>query len=259
MCLSHLKNIMKKVVIINNKRSGSSLLAMGLADNKSIKIFGEIFPESPMNRAPKHLYKEGMDGATFLQDDIFNKNKYSEEIQAVGFKLLYTQAHYNTKVKTAWKYLIENQDIYIIHLTRENMLESWISSKIALISGEYAVHKSEDNNASGSKEKRKVEPFNANPQECEAHFRFVTDYIKWVKVKFKKHPLIEIEYEKLVAQFEETIFNIQDFLSIPRVLAKKHLEKQQLFKPWEQLLNFVELRDYFSKSNYAIFFNYPEL
>lgn len=245
---------MKKFVIINNKRSGSSLLVMGLRDNKNMEIFGELFPENPMNRAPQHLYEEGMDGATFLQDDIFNKNKYGQEIQVVGFKLLYTQAHYNAKVKTAWKYLIENQDIHIIHLIRQNMLESWISSKIALMSGEYAVRKNENSTNS----KRKTEPFKANPQECEAHFRFVTDYIKWIKTKFKKHPLVEIEYEKLAAQFEETVFSIQDFLSIPKVVAKKHLEKQQQFKPWEQLLNFAELKNYFSKSNYASFFHSPE-
>jgi LPS sulfotransferase NodH len=254
---------MKCFIVLGHGRSGSTLLVRSLTEHPNVRMFGELFHDTPEERERafhalnkkfgpgRHetsFYREGEDGGAFLRDSVFYKRPWSE-IMAVGFKMFYLHARGNGNVAKAWDYLAENKDIHVVHLRRANLLECWLSLKIASITKEWAWQK-------GAPGPRTVlPPLELDPIECENYCNQTLMHRQWASERFKDHPTIEIEYETdLVSRFQETMYELHDFLGIPRGPAEQILEKMGKRKPREQIVNYDEFKEHFRNTLYESFF-----
>ena len=104
-------------VILCMPRTGSTLLHTLLNSHPNIISYGEVL---------RRNYVRGKQ--TDLSADIFKKHQTS--IKAIGLKLFY---EYRTKqdFKDYYREITRNKNVKIIHLVRENLLDSFISLKNA--------------------------------------------------------------------------------------------------------------------------------
>lgn len=199
-------------------------------------------------RAEPDFFRDGEDGAEFLKTKVFYE-RHDEGPRAVGFKMFYDHARESPREKRAWDYLTENVDVRVIHLTRRNMLESFLSLEIAFQTREWLRVKGAPGRPAD------VPPLRLDPAECETYCNRLLAQRQWARQSFRRHPLLEVEYEgDLCRRFRPTIYGIHDFLEVPRGPAVRGLEKQARRSPKEQILNYDELREYFRHTLYEEFF-----
>jgi LPS sulfotransferase NodH len=255
---------MVKFILLGHGRSGSTLLVKNLIEHPGILMDEELFhPEeaerfksdpNPNRDAPEmpgveiRPYRDGEDGAEYLREAVFC-DRSRDDILAVGFKLFYTHARGDAKARTAWDYLIENRDVRVVHLVRVNLLESFLSLKVAFMTGEWRRWKGAEG-ASAPPTSLRLEP-----RECEEYFNEITAYRAWARDAFRRHPFLEIEYERDVcARYPETMGRVYDFLCVPRGPAEQLLEKQSRRRPRETVSNYAELKEHFRPTAYGKFF-----
>lgn len=252
---------MVKFIVLGHGRSGSTLLVLSLAEHHNILAFDELLHYDLEerrrqffefnNRYPddglKRYYMDGEDGAEFLREVVFY-DRMRKEVLAVGFKIFYIHVRDEPNSKKAWDYLTGNKDIHIIHLMRRNVIESWVSLQVALMTGEWA-------RLQGTKPKQqRLPPLKLNPQECEAYCNQVLVYSQWAKRAFREHPLLEVEYERDVCgRFSSMMHDIHDFLDVPRRDVQLVLEKQAQRSISEQISNYSEFKEYFHHTIYEDF------
>jgi LPS sulfotransferase NodH len=246
-------------VLLSHARSGSTLLVRSLAEHTNVRMFGELFNEDEGERArvysqirrcviarrrgikPSMYYRQGEDGAEFLRERVFYRRAYEEIIKSVGFKLFYRQARDTPAAKGAWQYLLDNKQIHVIHLARFNLLETYLSLRIAMMTNEWARLKGRAH--SGSKE---VPALSFDPEECASFFNEITAYREWVRSSWADHPMLELSYEDNLGKgYDSTMREVEDFLRVGHRPAEKRLEKQARRHPREQLSNYDELKEYF--------------
>jgi len=256
-----------KFVLLGHRRSGSTLLLCGLAGNRNIYMFGELFNEHEDDRrkafasglrgcsvaerrgmSEEGFYRDGQDGAEFLRDSVFYEH-YWEPV-AVGFKLFHHQARDTEGARRAWDYLVAQKDVHVIHLTRRNMLESMLSLRVALQTNQWASLAGESTAPT-----QPLAPMHFSPQECEGYFNETEESERWAREAFSGHPSMEVEYEAdLCRGFQATVHRVQDFLGVPRRRARRLLRKQARVGPREQIGNYAELKAHFAGTPYASWF-----
>jgi LPS sulfotransferase NodH len=250
--------VMLKFILVAAPRTGSELLATCLRQHQNVILFGELFNDEEEERQRAFYIKKsfrsfGEQSRTFYRwgddaNDFLNKYIFVNH-WAVGFKILYNQARNEPKAEKAWDYLIENEDIHVIHLIRRNLLASLVSLKTALLTDEWVQLKDSPTNPTSSP------TFRLDPQHCESYFEQTLERYQWIKSAFSRHPIIEIEYERdLCHQFEKTRQDLQDFLKITRQPLEKLLVKQAKRKLHDTIINYHELKDYFQNTDYEVFF-----
>ena len=253
---------MVKFILLGSGRSGSSLITESLAEHPEVRIGTELFhsEEEPRRVAFSYFhktngsghdaphYRSGTDGKRFLEQDVFSQ-RFDTGVRAVGFKMFYVHARSNPREKTAWDYLISNKDIRVIHLIRTNLLEAYISLRIAFVTGEWERFK-------GSNAPRPEIPrLKIDPKACEAYFNRELVWRKWARKSFGLHPFMQIEYERDVCgRFNDVMNEIHDFLGVSRLPARQVLEKQSRRSPREATENYDELKDYFRYTLYEELF-----
>lgn len=252
---------MVRFILLAHGRCGSSLITESLARHPEVRVGGELFhcEEEPRRRAFRPLngtesathhesrhYRSGTNAARFLEHDVFHERP---GIRAVGFKMFYVHARSNANEREAWNYLLTNNDIRVIHLIRTNMLESYISLRVASITGEW------ERPRDSSAPRVEAPTLELEPKVCEAHFNQELAWRQWGRESFRHHPFLEIEYDKDVCtRFQAVMNEIQDFLDIARLPASQLLEKQSRRSTREAIINFDELKNYFQHTLYEEFF-----
>jgi LPS sulfotransferase NodH len=261
---------MIKFVLLGYPRTGSNLLLSSLSRHPNIHVFSEVFNQDEEERQrsfsigiqksksalPKKAtdefdenayYRDGDDGAEFLRRRIFYE--HALEPVAVGLKLFYLHARGSSNARKAWEYLMSDQDIRIIHLTRRNLLESLLSWRIACETQEWTLPKGHSPKCSH------LPPLYLDPGRCAAYFDMIQTERQRVSTCFSNHPKLEIEYEQDLCQnFDLTVFMVEDFLQVERQLLDQIIEKQTKYQPWQQISNYLELKEHFRASSYAYFF-----
>ncbi len=261
---------MMKFVLLAHSRSGSTLVAMALRQHRSIVMFGELFnDEEPerkrafdfgasfrqarrigclSQRSKINYYTQSVDAAEFLQKEIFADHDWSED-SAIGFKMLYEQARESVNAITAWDYLLQNKDIHIIHLQRNNLLESYLSLRLAHMTGEWTIPESTATGVDG------LNRILLDPVACQTYFDQTMALREQIRKNFSTHPILDIEYERdICAHFDTTMQEIQRFLDIPEQDLPQLIKKQAQQKPWEQIANYQDLRLFFRFTSYREFF-----
>ncbi len=242
-----------KFILLGHGRSGSTLLSLTLGKHPNIRMFLELFHDDERERelsfrADKRFYRDGEDAVEFLREAVFYP-RYWKQLKAVGFKLFYDHARSTKEGKKLWSFLKINKNIYIIHLIRQNILESWISYQTALRSDVWTLMEQDKQKVP------KVERFELDARGCEDFFKYVEEQRMWARSFFSHHPFIEIEYEKDLCQnFHENIFKVQDFLGVPRLSTPILTKKQANLTPRQQISNYDKLKSHFAGTVYSEFF-----
>lgn len=151
------------------------------------------------------------------------------------------------RIISVLSYLINDKDIKIIHLIRENKLKQYLSLVRAVHTDAWA-HKS-----SGSKQD--WHPVQLEYRDCLGFFRMAIEREKKFNQYFKDHPKIEVIYEDLTLNFESETNRIQDFLDLPRQSLKHDMKKQRKKSVSASIANYVELKSRFIGSEWERYFD----
>jgi LPS sulfotransferase NodH len=261
---------MVKFILLGHARIGSTLLVASLMEHPQVHLFGELFntvseareqafsfglrpseasaPHASVGPIDEKLfYQSGEDAAVFIEQRAFYP--HANESVAVGFKIFYHQAHDTRGAEKAWEYLFAHPEIRVIHLSRRNLLESFLSLRIAFQTDEWTRPKGE------AAPRRELPPQHLPVTECAEYFAEIKRQRELARHGFRHHQVMEIEYERDICRnFQETLHRIQAFLDVPCRAARQLLEKQAQHKPWEQISNYSELKEHFRHSAYAELF-----
>jgi len=176
---------------------------------------------------------------------VYNKNEFYETEKLVGFKVGYTQ-YYSLYGLRKW---IREQDIYIIHLSRKNLLKKHISKKMADLTSVWHSQ----NKVNDAKLKLDI-PFAIS--RIEAANKMVNEMNEDFKVANKN--VLEIYYEdfldlskrKVLAQQLAEFFG-EDFETFGNL--ETSMKKLNSNKLSDILSNYEEVKESFTNSPYKHF------
>jgi len=165
---------------------------------------------------------------------------------ALGFKLLVDQALEGPN-RDAWDYVAENTNIKIIRTVRQNLLEIICSYVRANITRRWHISNETIKNP------RFVLPIN----ECEILFKRFSHVPDALNNISDTHDVLDIEYTRIETDFTGVMTNIFSFLRVNNEIeAKPQLSKIAQFLPNQEIVNYDELRDHFSNTEYGQYFIY---
>jgi hypothetical protein len=244
-------------LLLGSFRTGSTLVANSLVEHPEILFYGEVF-HNVLHRRKAEAARETLghgvlrrlplglplcrnddDGFDYLARLFSRGSRFG----ATGFKLFYDHAG-SGPVSAAWEYVASDRRIRIIHLFRDNWLESLVSHERAMLTG---VWHSPNPPSAGS--------FRLSPEKCRAHFARLEELGPRVQPILDTHPVFGLEYRQLVGDFQQSMVRLCSFLQVssdrefvPRFakLARK--------EPRYELANYEELQVCFRGTPYARFF-----
>ena len=275
--------VKNRFVILGSPRSGSNLLYYLMCSHDNVQIFPEMFNIFVISK--DELNKILLNPQSYL-DNFFNR-KYPSLKKALGFKLFYNQAtaeqlkpnfysqfflrdislemqnkidmlqehlrknfdidEVKERIVGVWSYLINDKDIKIIHLTRENKLKQYLSLVRAWQSDKWKSKSSDT--------KQDWHAVQLEHQDCLGFFEMATKREEEYNQYFKDHPKIDVVYEDMTRNLESEINRIQDFLDLPRQLLKANLKKQRKNSISVSIANYRELRKRFIGSEWERYFD----
>jgi LPS sulfotransferase NodH len=238
-----------RFIVLGRPRTGSTFLRSALNGHRQLFTFGELFRHDLISREP-HLgglsdealadySKRPLD---FIQERVFRT--YPAQIRAVGFKIFYHHAH-NEYSEPIWSYLLGDQSIHVIHVKRRNLLKTFVSHKVAWLTGTWKQT---------SESAQTVPSVALTFEECEVEFRTATAQEAAFDARFGKHPLLNVVYEDLVKNFTPEMARIQDFLGVEQLVLRPTTVQQGKRPLAEQVVNYYELKERFQHTPWAHFF-----
>jgi LPS sulfotransferase NodH len=240
-----------RFIILGRSRTGSNLLRGLLSSHPSVTIFSELFQNQdaiswglPYYTTPPKIYQRFLnEPVRFLKEQVYRKVPVAT--RAVGFKIFYYHAQ-TGPWKAVWDYLLENKDIRVLHIKRNNMLRTHLSKVRAEQSGQWA-------DTSGKAEK--LRPV------CLDYDQLVDDFKKTSQMEqagdelFKDHPKLEVVYEKLAGDYKGEFVKVQDFLSLENWPIAPQTYKQARESSLSSAIeNYEELKHKFQGSPWESFF-----
>ncbi len=224
-----------KFVVITRSRTGSNLLISLLNDHEKIRGYGERFRR--------------MLGKTAISEynNIFPKKSTASWI---GFKLFYYHP-LDSDDKTIWDLIKNDKDIKIIHLKRENLLRVYISRVIAGKSNNWLRR---------SKIKEKVESKRIiiDVDELIADIYRTNNFIQEANDLFKDHSVLNLTFEDLVKNKENTINKIFSFLNVAQISVQSPLKRQNSESIKDLVLNYEELKNKLGNTEFSHFIEEQE-
>ena len=264
-------------MVLGSARTGSNLLLSLLSAHPHIKTYGELFN---LDMLPNASLLEVLDDpATYLRRRVFQDHK--SEIAAVGFKMFYDHLtrDYFTKLvdmsdaapqlkakytqfssfiesnyawetlderfRTAWEFLRADQSLAVVHLQRRNMLHTLISLKQAYMTSQWWSLKSG---------LQTTPPVHLDPEECSRYFQKLSNSAAEADAAFAEHPKINVIYEDLIQNQQDTLQGIFTFLKVPYKSVTTRMKKQNLASPRETIDNYEQLKNYFRNTRWDVFF-----
>lgn len=134
-----MSNTQKRFIIIAGARTGSTFLKNMINSHPDVICFGEVLNKTKIQwdiddlntqfNTPEIIDVRDNDPVSFT-DYVYSLGKESDA-KCVGFKSLYRHYNYSPRHKQLIQYLLENEDIRIIHLKRLNSFKVFCSLQIA--------------------------------------------------------------------------------------------------------------------------------
>ena len=224
----------KKFVVISRSRTGSTLLMALLNKHTNIICEGELF---------KNLDNKS---CAEIWHTLYNsKNK---KIKQVGFKLFYY--HPFDEDKSVWDFIKKDTDISIIHLTRKNLLKSYVSQKIGEKTKQWTENVNRPHNFDVSS-KQIVLDF----KECLETFETISTFETNARQTFNDREIIEVTYEDLSTDYSQVMSRVLKQLNLPNEELVTVLKKQNPEPLKKLILNYEELKDSFNSTKWKYLFN----
>lgn len=223
----------KKFVIISRSRTGSTLLMALLNKHSQVICEGELFKK--------------LNGKSCLE--IWNElySKKPKRIKHVGFKLFYY--HPFDTDKTVWDFIDKDKEVAIVHLTRKNYLEAFVSQKIGEKTKQWSESKLRPHNLTLEQKQVVLEP-----EECLETFETIRNYERETKERYKNRKFIEIDYGDLNNDKEGTVGQILNALSLSKETLEVVNKKQNKESLQDLIQNYAQLKSYFSNTEWNYLF-----
>ncbi|MCK5361265.1 MAG: sulfotransferase domain-containing protein [Gammaproteobacteria bacterium] len=237
-------------IIVKGHRTGSSFLATQLHSHPDIICLPEIFHPDRVVLGPDHkvcnkdeLKKWRCENPLAFIETVLH-GKYSHNIKAMGFKLLYEDAR--GPDRPAWQWMQENTDLHVIHLIRDNHLAQFISLRQAMIRGRWNAKTRVDSS-----------PIRVSlpVEQCEVMFERTESWVKSIQLRFSSHPYLELHYDKLTTDTAKELHSVQEFLGVEPQKLSSDLNKLSTWPLSECIGNYDALKKYFSGSKWERFFD----
>lgn len=223
----------RKFIILTRSRTGSSLLRSMLSSHPSIYAESEIFAR--------------LDGRSVesIFDHVFSK--YPRFIKAVGFKIFYYHP-LDDESGLVWDRIKQIPNMHIVHLKRGNVLRTILSRKIAGATDIWSVKQEHRELQVKDKQVRLTEDelFKGFLQTRE----WETDFGRM----FGSKAIIDVYYEDLVNNPHGEFQKIIDWLCLEPFEPRTLLRRQNPEKLSDLILNYESLKERFSNTEWAGFF-----
>lgn len=243
----------RRFVIVGTARTGSTLLTNLLNAHSQVLVFGELFrsPEAIGWDVPPFLtYKSAkllalykVDPQKFLHTGVFRR--WPQSYAAVGFKLFYYHAR-NAPYSAIWEYLDQNTDIYILHIKRRNILEQYLSLKLAHVTEVWS---------STEPAKREPKPICLEVEDCRKHFQWVRSLENECETFFARHKVKNIYYEDLALDSGSEMVCVQKFLGLNDEKLNTRMVRQRTLPLSRAIANYAELKHAFAQTEWSGFFD----
>lgn len=156
-------------------------------------------------------------------------SKRGHLIKAVGCKVFYDYFD-DPLLSQALDYLLKMPELHVIHLTRQNLLESYISLLQARSSQQWT----------GSGEQVSVKIY---IPDCIEYFRSMEETQTRCERTFSGQPMLHITYEDLTTRKDQTLKQVTEFLQVPDQTLGSVLEKQAKGGLADRITNYGEVND----------------
>jgi len=249
-----------RFILLGNARSGSTLVAQAINAHPSVFMCDELFHPHLEERKGQltdpnrilcsldRFYNDSDDPVEFLQTHLYRRD-YPQAVEAAGFKLFHEHARQQPGARL-WKHLGDSPQCRVIHLIRPRLIESYVSEQIAWQTGIWEEPANGPSSTQSSRRGRHHVDIKAFKHYADS----MIDYWESARILFARHEVLEIDYERdLVANFEETMRQIQRLLGIDVQPLPKKLKKQAKQPVEERAVNFAELRAALGGSRYERF------
>lgn len=219
-------------IVLTRSRTGSNLLLSFLNSHPNIFCEGEIFARlhgaDPMTRL----------GRSF--------GKQPRHIHAKGLKIFYYHP-LDADARGLWDELERRSDIRVIHLTRENILRTLVSRKIAGVRDAWTGTRFDRADFADKQVSFTVE-------DLETGFTQTREWEIEATRRFSAHPFISLSYEALVADSTATYHRLLEFLGMPGGDPHTGLRQQNPEKLRDLISNYDELKRSFTGSRWESLF-----
>lgn len=210
-----------KFIIITRSRTGSNLLISLLDSHPEIEAFGEMFNRLHGN------------SSEWIWNGVFGYK--SKSVKVVGFKIFYYHP-LDSDDQWVWERIYNDPSIPIIHLIRENTLQTFLSRQIA--DKTKVWHDKTGGKMMDAADKR----VHLNPADCIEEFEKTEKWMNEVDDRIKDHRSLKISYEQLTGPEQaQTLSNIQTFLGVKAVPLASEMRKQNSEQLSDLIENFAEI------------------
>lgn len=230
-----------RFAVISSGRSGSNFLNSLMRSHRRVVQHGEIFGEF-------HLEAQSVRDRINRAGIIGYLNRRLDRMgieHATGIKLLYNnfEERYGhvrgiPGTEQILPYMIEDPDIRIVHLVREDKLATLISHELAMGSKQWVK---------GGYGARTV---HLDPDWVQGMFEKIDRWEARIPTLFADNRRLDMTYDTLVSQTESEMKRVFDFLNLAPVAVKSPLTKQNKRAKSQVVENFNELRQAFAGTPY---------
>jgi len=241
-------------IILGRGRTGSNFLASLLRSHGHIVTFGELFNQV----RPNHILWEfpgyrsshddcvlrRTDAVAFIERRVFGAQPVG--VSAVGFKLFYYHARDNAW-QVIWPYLQARQEVRIVHLTRRNLLRTFVSERIAKQTRVWSIRDDIQAHRNVSVE--------LDHAELELAFSATRAQEQSCAEYFAGHPVLELTYEALATNTTHEMERVQAFLGVAPRLLLAETRKQARMPLAHMVTNYPALKERFASTPWGGFFD----
>lgn len=249
----------QKFIILNDYRTGSNFLMNLLKAHPKVICYSEVLFHNKIFWGYKIYGKDDDDNSLFEERnrdilkflDKYIYRKYPARKKAVGFKFMYGDLFENKTIDLE-AFLDRNQDVLVIHLTREDLLAQMISGIIFQKTKDSVVV----NDSQWNKKLGSIEPFKLTEEFCENFFSNKENRINSIEiiVRAKKVNSLSVTYEGLANNRVETLKTIQNRLGLNFYETKTIQKKQNRLSHRDWITNYDELKSHFAGSKWSKYF-----
>jgi LPS sulfotransferase NodH len=171
-------------------------------------------------------------------------------VKAKGFKIFYYHPR-DSENSPIWDMLADMEDLLVIHLKRKNLLHAEVSSRIAYTTGVYGVRSKKE----FSSYQEKISQVHFSHQDLLRLFKQNRDWERAGAELFADHPMIELNYEDMVGEFDSEYRRVLEFLGIEYHPPRTDFKKQRTKSMRDLVDSYDELKSSFAGTEWEEFFD----
>jgi len=233
---------LKRVIMLFEGRTGSSLLGDALNQNPRVSFLGEEVA---------YLLKEGWEKqqhwieSVFFSTSEFPDPRIKQGISVIGFKVKLREIADPSGLRD----LIERHGIAIIHMTRENLIKQVVSTIRAMdlfkSSGKYNLREKDKCLVPGPSV-ISLDRFKTTLTWLEQSVERLSAFIGTLTV-----PICHVTYEEVNRDLNGSVRSILQFLNVPHATVQPRLVKVTKDDLRDSVVNYEEIKGYIATTRYA--------